>query len=217
MATEAIFRVINRARLLLQDPDGVRWTNFDLNQWLNGSYTEIVNLRPDASTATDTYVCTLGTRQVLTDQFSNAQRLLSANRNSEGRALQLVPRQLLDTTKRRWHAETPTTDVEFYVFEPITPTQFWVYPPAESGAQIEVTYSFLPEPHVLLPGAEFSTTETLRVPDSYVNAVLDYILYRAYSKDAENQVAMQRAVAHYQAMQTSLGVKMQSDQASNPQ
>jgi hypothetical protein len=42
------------------------------------------------------------------------------------------------------------------------------------------------------------------------------MLYRAFSKDAEQTAMMQRAVAHYQAFQNALGIKQQVDAASQP-
>lgn len=218
MASTKVVDLLAQAGTLLQDVDGVRWPLIERQDWLNDGYVEVVNLRPDANTLTDTYVCTQGTRQVLTEQFESAQRLISINSNGDGWPVVLVPRQALDRARMAWHAETASTLIELYVFESVTPTQFWVYPPAESGAQLEVTYSCLPTPHALTAEqlANPATTEVIRISDAYVNALLDYLLYRAFTKDAESQIAAQRAVAHYQAMATSLGVKTQSDQAVAP-
>jgi hypothetical protein len=46
--------------------------------------------------------------------------------------------------------------------------------------------------------------------------MLDYMLYRAYSKDAEYAANAQRAVAHFQAFQNALGVKSQTEAVSQP-
>jgi len=45
-----------------------------------------------------------------------------------------------------------------------------------------------------------ATTTTINLDDTYANPLLDYMLYRAYSKDAEQAGNAQRAMAHYQAM-----------------
>jgi hypothetical protein len=65
-----------------------------------------------------------------------------------------------------------------------------------------------------LSDAELTTSpssETIKIVDSYANAMLDYMLYRAYSKDAEYAANAQRAMGHYQAMQAALGIKTQTD------
>jgi len=46
---------------------------------------------------------------------------------------------------------------------------------------------------------------------------LDYVLYRAYSKDADlTPNAPQRAISHYQAFVSALGDKSKVDQMINP-
>jgi hypothetical protein len=52
--------------------------------------------------------------------------------------------------------------------------------------------------------------------DIFANALLDYVLYRASTKDAEQAANAQRAVAHYQAFQNALGVSAQVNAASQP-
>ena len=88
-------------------------------------------------------------------------------------------------------------------------------PPATTTAQLEVVYSSVPTGHTI--SGNTVPDEVIKVDDSWANCIIDYILYRAYSKDAEYAANSQRAAAHYQAMQASLGVKTQSDQAVTPQ
>ncbi len=57
---------------------------------------------------------------------------------------------------------------------------------------------------------------TIQIDDVYANALLDYVLYRAYSKDADYAGNAQLAVSHYQAFSNSLGVKKQNEIEQNP-
>jgi len=93
-----------------------------------------------------------------------------------------------------------------------------VYPPATNTAQLEVVYSQVPAAHTLTEAQllNSATTEVIRIDDSYSNAMLDYILYRAYSKDVDYAANAQRAVAHYQAFQNAIGVKTTTEAASRP-
>ena len=104
------------------------------------------------------------------------------------------------------------------MFDPRQPREFLVYPPATSAARLEITYAQIPSPHTLTAQqlTNAATTETIRIDDSFANALLDYVLYRAYSKDAEQQGNAARAVAHFQAFQNSLGVTAQANAASQP-
>jgi hypothetical protein len=222
MATVKVVDLIVRAQTLLQDEDSVRWTVTELQYWLNDGYRDVLNLRPDSNTLTGEFVCVAGPRQVLTTTFPNATRLVSVIRNtaptSNKYGVRLVNKSSLDDQRRGWYAETPTVSVEEYMFDPRQPREFLVYPPATSAARLEITYAQIPSPHTLTAQqlTNAATTETIRIDDSFANALLDYVLYRAYSKDAEQQGNAARAVAHFQAFQNSLGVTAQANAASQP-
>ena len=222
MATVKVVELVSKAQTLLQDTTQVRWPVLELQGWLNDSYREAVNLRPDANTQTGEYVCTAGARQVLTSTFANALRLIEVVRNtattSAKGAVRIVNRRMLDDQRRNWYAETQTVDIQHYMFDPRLPKEFLVYPPATTAARLEVIYSSVPTAHTLTEAQliNTATTEVIRLDDSYANALLDYMLYRAYSKDAEYAANANRAVAHYQAFQNSLGVGGQTNAASQP-
>ena len=222
MATVKVVDLIARAQTVLQDQTSVRWPAVELQDWLNDAYREIILARPDANTATGTFTCVAGTRQSLTAVFPNALRLVEITRNlaetSYKRAVRLVDRHILDDQRVGWHAEGNSVNVQHYMFDPRLPKEFLVYPPATSTAQLEVVYASVPTAHTLTE-AQLTTTpsaETIRIDDSYANAILDYMLYRAYTKDAEYAANAQRAVAHYQAMMASIGVKTASGTATHP-
>jgi len=86
-----------------------------------------------------------------------------------------------------------------------------VYPPQHATAgQVEEVYSASPTDLSAL-------TDTITLDDIYSGVLLDYILYRAYSKDADlSPSAPQRAVAHYNSFLSSLGAKGQIEQIINP-
>jgi len=222
MATVKVVDLIVRARTLLQDEDSVRWTVTELQYWLNDGYRDVLNLRPDSNTLTGEFTCVAGPRQVLTTTFPNASRLVSVVRNtaptSNKYGVRLVNRRTLDDQRKGWYADTPTVSIEEYMFDPRQPREFLVYPPATTAARLEVAYAQIPTPHTLSESqlTNTATAETIRIDDSFANALLDYVLYRAYSKDAEQQGNAARAVAHFQAFQNSLGVAAQANAASQP-
>jgi hypothetical protein len=222
MATVKVVDLIVRAKTLLQDEDFVRWSVTELQYWLNDAYKELVGIRPDANTQTSEYACVAGPRQVITSSFANAIRLVEVVRNlattSNKSSVRLTSRKSLDTQQRSWYSETPTVNIELYMFDPRTPKEFLVYPPATTAARLEVIYSVLPADHTLSEAqlVNQATAETIRIDDIFSTALLDYMLYRAYSKDAEQPAMAARAVAHYQAFQSALGVKQQVDAASQP-
>lgn len=222
MATAKVVDLISRAQTLLQDTTSVRWPVLELQGWLNDSYRETVNLRPDANTATGEFTCAAGARQVVTTTFASALRVIEVVRNtavsSAKGAVRLVNRRMLDDQRRNWYAETQTVDIQHYMYDPRLPKEFLVYPPASTAARLEVVYSSVPLAHALteVQLTNPATADVIRIDDSYFNALLDYVLYRAYSKDADYASNAQRAVAHYQAFQSALGVSAQTNAASQP-
>jgi hypothetical protein len=222
MATVKVVDLISRAGTILQDTTNVRWPAPELQGWLNDSYREITILRPDSNTQTGEFTCVTGARQVVTTIFASALRVIEVVRNtaagSAKGAVRLVNRQMLDDQRRNWYAETGTVDIQHYMFDPRLPKEFLVYPPATTSAKLEVVYSSVPLAHTLTEAqlTNPATTEVIRIDDSYANAMLDYILYRAYSKDAEYAANAQRAMAHFQAFQSALGAAAQVNAASQP-
>ena len=220
MASVKIADVINKVELILQDDTNVRWTAAELLGWANDSYREIVLARPDVNTLSGTFTCVEGTRQVLTAGFSSALRLIDVVCNkavsSTKGAVRLISRKILDDQRRNWHdLAAKSVDIEYFMFDPRLPKEFQVYPPATTAAQLEVLYASVPTGHTV--SGQAVPDEVIKIDDSYANCMVDYVLYRAYSKDAEYAANSQRAMAHLQAMQASLGVKTQADQAVIPQ
>ena len=217
MGATMVNTILDKAQTILQDPDGTRWSKAELVGWVNSAYTEIVNARPDATAASQTFKCEAGITQVLTAQFPQALRLLEVDRNvasaSTGAMVRLIERGVLTSQVRDWPTATPSDTVEFYMFDPKLPREFMVYPPATADAELEVVFSSVPENH---DPANIPADETIKVPDSYANVILDYVLYRAYSKDAEYAANAQRAAAHFEAVQFALGTKAKTDTAVTP-
>lgn len=224
MATVKVVDIITRAQTLLLDTTATRWAAVELQYWLNDSYREIVNLRPDANSQTSTFTCVAGYRQNLTSSLATANRLLEVISNkaatSTKQGVRIVTRRSLDTDRPGWYNENGSVNTQLYVYDPRFATEFLVYPPATTSTQLEVVYNTIPTPHTLtandLPPISSASTEVIRISDSYANAILDYILYRAYTKDSDQQSNAGRAVAHFQAFQNGLGIKTQSDQAAQP-
>ena len=227
MAITKVIDIVRRAEKILNDESGVRWTRPELQDWINDSYKEIVLLRPDANSATATVTLAVGTRQKLGDAGSinlpSALRVLDVVRNmavtSNKRAIRFMTRRVMDDQLPGWHAETGSVNVVHWMFDIRTPKEFLVYPPATSLAQVELAYSSVPTAHALTSAAldpAGADTTVINIDDIYANVMLDYLLYRAYSKDAEYAANGQRAINHINAFNASLGAKTSTDIATAP-
>jgi len=227
MATTKVIDIIRRAEKILNDEGAVRWTRLELQDWINDAYKEVVLLRPDANSQTATVTLAVGTRQKLSDagtiNLPTALRVLDVIRNmaatSNKRAVRFVDRRVLDDQLPGWHAEEQSVNVVHWMFDIRTPKEFLVYPPATALAQIELAYSSVPTSHALSAGAldpDGADTTVISLDDIYANVILDYLLYRAYSKDAEYAANGQRAINHINSFNASLGAKTTTDIATAP-
>lgn len=214
MSATTVGEIIRRAKLVLQEvsTEGVRWTNGELIGWLNESYQAIVGVKPDASSVNTIVTCQAGTKQTIP---ADGDRLLEVVRNiSTGLSVIKTTRQALDATRRRWHSEPEAPEIEHYIFDDADPKTFYVYPPAEAGLGIELIYSSVPTGHD--GNLSVVESEVIKLADGFAPAMVDYILMRAYSKDAAHAANLNRAQLHANAYQTQLGLKAQGEMAFSP-
>lgn len=225
MATIKVIDVISRVEAILQDTN-IRWPRVELQKWLNESYLSIVLMRPDANAVCATFTCAAGTKQELTASsggFPSALRLLDITRNvlssSNKKVVRVVSRSVLDDQRPSWHSETQSANIQHYTYDPRQPKQFYVYPPATNTAELEVIYADAPGSHSLTESQLDPTgnsTEVIKLDDIYLSPITDWILYRAYSKDAEYGANEQRAASSFQTFNAAIGTKTQVDAAVTP-
>ena len=203
--------IIRRAVDTLQDTTSVRWPVPELVRYLNDGQREVVLYRPDASVTNATVTCVAGSKQALpTDGAKLIEVIRNAAAESAKKAVRMVNREILDAQLPGWHSVTGSIDILHFMYDPRDPRVFYVYPPALNTAQLDLVYSSYPA-DVTEP-ADGSTyddvTGNVDLPDIYGNVLLDYILYRAYSKDSEYAGNAQRAAAHYGAFANALGIEI---------
>jgi hypothetical protein len=211
--------VIDRAQTVLQDTTGVRWPVVaELVLWVNDAQREIALLKPDAAAVNDTITLIAGTKQSIPtggNRLLKVVRNMSSASNGTGkRAVRLVDREVLDAQTPDWHDPTVAGDaahaavVKHYIYDESNPRNFYVYPGVNGAAYLEIIYSSNP--------AAVAQVDNLSIPDIFANAVLNYVLYMAYMKDAEYAGNQQRASSHFQLFTASITGKGQIDAITNP-
>jgi len=214
MATTQVVSILKNAQTVLQDKTGTRWPLKELLGWYNLAQKAIVNNRPDAHARSISFDCALGTHQVLP---ADGLRLIKVTRNESGtkKAITLIEGRILDDQHIDWHDDSdPQSIVQHYIYDPRVPKEFYVYPAVQAGTSIKLSMSTAP---IDVEIADFDTdVQTLLLDDMYVNPLLDFVLYRAYSKDIDYAGNQQRAVGHYNSFANALGIKTQSDVAMSP-
>ena len=221
MGTLTETNLLARIRDTLQDTTSVRWSDAELRRYINDAQREIVNFRPEASAKTANVALVVGTRQTIPTE---GLRLIKITRNMSDasggatgkRAVRLVNVDILNAQDPDWHDPTATgssthgTTVKNYVFDDDDPRVFYVYPGASSTSTfLEIVYS--KSPTDLTTGSS-----TIDIDDTYANAIMDFVLYRAYLKDAEYAGNAQRANNHYQLFLSSIGAGGQAQLLLDP-
>lgn len=215
----AVNTLVSRAQVILQDPSGIRWATTELIGWLNDAQLEIVLLKPDAGAKTATVALVTGTKQTIP---ADGNRLLRVMRNMSAlvdglgkRAVRAVERESLDSSVPNWHDPMTTGDaahantVKHFCFDEQNPRSFYVYPGSKNTSTwLEIVYAA--NPTVVTAG------ENISIPDIYANAIVDYMLARAYMKESDFSAQASRADMHYKLFMTSVTGKAQGDTNSTP-
>lgn len=208
--------VIQRVATTLQDLSAVRWSTAELVRYLNDGQRETILYRPDATSTTASVTLIVGARQTLP---ADGYKLLDVFRNSIGnkRSIRMTDRTLLDTQFPNWENLTGVLEIKHFMYDTRDPTVFYVYPPAAVGAFVDVLYSKYPD-DIVEPasGTHDAVTGNISVSDLYANAIANYVLYRAYTKDSEYSVNAQTAVAYLNAFQSAIGAELTATAGAAP-
>ena len=206
--------VIDKAEIILQDTTNVRWASTELLGWLNDGQRAVVALKPDAYPQNENMILIEGTKQSIPAtgvHLIDVVRNMGTDGSTPGRATMFIDRRILDAQNPDWHADVAAAEVKHWMFDKRDPKTFYVYPPqpAASFGYVEFVYSAAP--------ADILIAAVLSIDDIYANSLLEYILYRAYSKDADYAANGKRASDAMVAFATSLGLREASEDKMEPQ
>ena len=220
--------IMSRASTILLDDDYTRWTMTELAMWLTDALREVALVVPKATSKNITIPLAEGTRQQLP---ANCQQLLRVVRNVDvegdnlvGKGvITIVQREGLDSQNPNWHDGQYVRFRPYarhFVFDETDPLTFYVWPGNDGTGNIEAVVSVIPDAIKPVTGGDPDLLESYDVPlgviDVYANAILDYTLYRAYCKDAQNAGAANRAGLFYQQFSQSLGIRANAELVNSP-
>lgn len=220
-------KIITDASIILMDVDFVRWPVRELAGWLDHGVLQIITVKPSASSETIGLTLARGTKQTLPNdqrirQLLDLTRNLGGTNGAAGRAIRSVSRAELDGNQPNWHDPRYVPfrkEVRHFVFDEMVPREFYVVPGNDSYGIVEAVVATLPERVVDRVTTNIDKIASydveIGIGDEYEPALLDYVLYRAFSKE-DPAAAPQRAVTHYQAFATAIGLQSQVETATSP-
>ena len=208
--------IILRAQLALQDPEGDRWTAADLVHYLNDGQLAIATLKPEEVAVTETFTPVAGARQTLP---SDALSIIEVRCNTLGRmrALTRVDQQDLESVSRDWQSMPASTEPVHYMHAPREPRAFYLYPPVRPGAEVELVYAQYPAD---VPAPAGSTAADVQgetfLEHRWAGPLLDYVLYRAWLRDAEYAGNATLAAGYLATFTAALGAQAPAQTAPQP-
>jgi len=206
MAT-TVRSILNRSAALLNDEEHTRWEESELLEWMNDGQRVIAR-----GPATDVYVLRANITAVAGSVQSlpiDGIRLVDVVKNvAAGGAIQSTDYALVDMLSSTWRAGTAGVAENFF-YDENNPKEFELYPPQAGGESIEIVYNAQP--------ADAVVTGNIIIDDMYADALIDYVAYRAFSKDTEDTSGqLGRATAFYKAFLVGAGMKDLTDARIEP-
>jgi hypothetical protein len=212
MGTVTAKTIIDKATIQLIDLTNIRWTRAELLSWLNDGMRQTVLIQPSAASTTAVIQLQAGTRQSIPDDgwlLLNIYRNMGTSGATPGRAIRIISREILDNFNPNWNTDTATAEVRNYMYTNQDQLAFYVYPPNTGVQKIEINYS---------SQLTDLTSESQVIPifDIFQSALVDYILYRACSKDAEYAPGVALAQQYSSAFVAAIQGKTQSEITNDP-
>lgn len=220
--------VLYQAQVTLNDAAAVRWPLPELLSYLNVGVREIVRLKPNATADTVELALQTGPYQVLLPghylmmrAIRNLTSVAAANPRVGGAAITPTNRDILDATIPGWQQPTvlPYAKTVAHVVQDMAdPRVYYVCPGNDGTGLIEAIVSVMP-PRIAQPETPLSLAAysglNVGLPDEYEATLVDYVLYRAFSKDMSLPGNAQRAVTHMQLFGAALGASSQVEAIAN--
>lgn len=239
LVKDVLFRVSSQLHDI--SPQFTRWTERELVSWLNDGQKAIAKYMPSSCARVDAIKLVAGTKQSIekilaanikpgdgsaaADVYGGYLQSVIRNMGSDGltpgNAIRLVDREVLDVNNPAWHAAT-SSSISQWMFDPRMPKVFYVSPGVPAGTNLWIEASFLANPvevAVVTQGAygmNGSSTLAISVDDKYIDDLVNYILARAYMKDAEFAGNANMAASHAQMFTSSINAQVSALTGVNP-
>lgn len=215
--------VIEKASIQLEDRGFANWLKPDLLSYLNDGQIAIVGLRPDAKTHVDTVQLAAGTRQTIAHpdlRVLDVARNMGTNGTTPGRAIRFIEnRAELDLEVPNWHAAPPNATVRQWMYDQRIPSTWWVYPPQPASGQghVDLVTSRLPTSCTIANVNGGPTTTSIDIDDIYVNPLVEFIVWKAFARDAEYTKAGGKGQLAQSSFFAFFGIKTEADRRFRPE
>lgn len=187
--------IITAVRRIIQDEtEAYRYSDVFLLDFCNQGLRRIQLLRPDLFAYIGTVACVQG--EVIQSAPTDSLRIIEVYSIVGGTGCVEADREVLDQTIPSWPNTAEGAAIN-WMRHVRNPNKFFIYPQAPAGQVLQVEYSQVP------PTYDGSTTVAL-LPDAYVPALIDVVVFLAESIDNEH-VTSGRAKMYKDLFMSELG------------
>lgn len=222
--------VFEKVGILLNDTGELsvrRWPLSELCGWLNDGIGAIVLQKPSATAKSVVLPLVRGTLQSIPNGYISILRPVRnmkspASDRQPRRTISVVSEEQISSINPTWHDEYSVRyhqQVKHFIFDEANPRSFYVYPGNDGAGAIELVLCAAPtkiEPIDSNDKDLASYAVAIPLEDIYAGVLIDYVIYRARSKDAQETGSANRAALHYQQFANALGIKINVEANTSP-
>ena len=214
--------LVDEVRRIIHDENAstYRWTDAEFVNYINGALRSIVTLVPEANVTED--VVTISNniaRQALPAggiKFMRASRNYADDGTTAQGPITYVEKDVLDRFDPDWEYDTTikadaANFFEHYCHEPREPKVYYLYPPQNAAnKKVAIVYSDVPD-------AITDLSETWPLDDEYYNAGVQYLMYRALTKEARDTFPTSFRQELWQNYLAALGLQRSAWKMAGPE
>lgn len=213
--------IIDEVRRIIHDETSgsYRWSDAELIDYINAATRQIVQLVPSANTIEE--VVTISNdiaRQALPSgglAFVKVARNYADDGTTPQGVVRRVEKDVLDTYDPDWEYDTTikadgANFFEHYCHDPKEPSVYYLYPPqAAANKKVALVYGDTPDAVTIV-------SDTFPLDDEYRNAAVQYIIYRALTKESRSTLPDAYRQDLWNNFLQALGLQKQAREASTP-
>lgn len=181
MGTKLVTNLVAEVSAYLDDTTNVNWDRDDLLTWLNYAEAAICLIKPDAYSEVFNDQLNPGTEQMIPSTAVMLGRLLrnmGADGTTPGIPITEIPIKVMDR-KTDFHTATAETAVKHFIRIPGSNDKYYVWPPVHASTAVYVDMVCPATPTEITVADWSTTTATINLPDIYVNALFNLMVFKA--------------------------------------
>lgn len=182
--------IIDQVRYTIHDENPTyRWSDAELIVYLNSGVRQIIQIVPEANVVSEAVNITNSLAKQSLPSGGVAFVKVGRNASTDGTTFEgritRVERDVLDMYDPDWEYDTTikadaANFFVHYTHDPKEPKVYHLYPPNSGSTRyIELVYSKFPTDAA-------ATTDTYTLDDEYINAAVQYMIFRALTKESRD-------------------------------